>query len=351
MKFKKFVKLLLFSSFILGAMVASHNEVNALTDSALWKQVVIGQKVKLSDIGLTKFPIDVQWNANSWIVAEKGRDLGETNYSYWYGQNRQPQGTHDYSIDVGDRYRITNVGTAKDGTKLDVVIEILDRKLNSNGVTPSITFSNGDQTGNGSPVYKGAIVQLVDGCNWVDQQIKFVKSGTNELKEIATYAYWTDIDVWQGLDEKQSNKTAYYFSGLELKTFGTDVYENWGDDIDGKFTVKGSYVGLENNHIFSFDFKHADNVGRITSFGDEYRLDILGVPKNPPVKITKEPPVADGPVKTVTDGGRDVNGQTTKPDKHWVFDVAQELPAMPDKDVHYSSWELVDEIPRTADIL
>lgn len=24
---------------------------------------------------------------------------------------------------------------------------------------------------------------------------------------------------------------------------------------------------------------------------------------------------------------------------------------MPDKDVHYSSWELVDEIPRTADIL
>ena len=355
MKITKIVKPLLFSSLILGSMLATHDEVDALTDSSLWKQVVIGQKVKLSDIGLTQFPTDVQWNANSRIVVEKGRDLGETNYSYWYGQNRPPQGTHDYSIDVGDKYRITNVGTAKDGTKLDVVIEILDRKLNSNGVTPSITFSNGDQTGNGSPVYKGAIVQLVAGCNWVDQQIKFVKSGTNELKEIATYAYWTDIDVWQGLDEKQSNKAAYYFSGSDLKIFGTDVYANWGDDIDGKSTVRGSYVGIGEQSQFFLRFqapyRHADNVGRITSLGDGYRLDILGVPKNPPVKITKEPPVANGPVKTVTDGGRDVNGQTTKPDKHWVFDVAQELPAMPDKDVHYSSWELVDEIPRTADIL
>ncbi|KLO69495.1 hypothetical protein [Enterococcus cecorum] len=358
MKFKKFIKPLLFSSLILGTISCanfSSNKVDALSDTSMWKKVTRKQKFKLDELGLTQYPIPINWNSDSRLIVERGRDLGETNYDYWYGQNRPPQGTHDYSIDVGDRYRITNVGTTKDGTKLDVIIEILDRKLNSNGVTPSITFANSDLVGNGNDLFKGAIVQLVAGCNWVDQQIKFVKSGTNELKEIATYAVWTDIDVWQGIDEKQSNKGAFYFDASDLKTFGTDVYANWGEDIDGKSTLKGSYVGIGEQSQFFLRFqapyRHADNVGRITSFGDGYRLDVLGRPTNPPVEIVKDPPAPNAPVKTVTDGGRDVNGQTTKPDKHWVFDVAQELPAMPDKDVHYSSWELVDEIPRTADIL
>ena len=358
MKFKKFIKPLLFSSLILGTISCanfSSNKVDALSDTSMWKKVTRKQKFKLDELGLTQYPIPINWNSDSRLIVERGRDLGETNYDYWYGQNRPPQGTHDYSIDVGDRYRITNAGTTKDGTKLDVIIEILDRKLNSNGVTPSITFANSDLVGNGNDLFKGAIVQLVAGCNWVDQQIKFVKSGTNELKEIATYAVWTDIDVWQGIDEKQSNKGAFYFDASDLKTFGTDVYANWGEDIDGKSTLKGSYVGIGEQSQFFLRFqapyRHADNVGRITSFGDGYRLDVLGRPTNPPVEIVKDPPAPNAPVKTVTDGGRDVNGQTTKPDKHWVFDVAQELPAMPDKDVHYSSWELVDEIPRTADIL
>ncbi|MCJ0537784.1 hypothetical protein [Enterococcus cecorum] len=358
MKFKKFIKPLLFSSLILGTISCanfSSNKVDALSDTSMWKKVTRKQKFKLDELGLTQYPIPINWNSDSKLIVERGRDLGETNYDYWYGQNRPPQGTHDYSIDVGDRYRITNAGTTKDGTKLDVIIEILDRKLNSNGVTPSITFANSDLVGNGNDLFKGAIVQLVAGCNWVDQQIKFVKSGTNELKEIATYAVWTDIDVWQGIDEKQSNKGAFYFDASDLKTFGTDVYANWGEDIDGKSTLKGSYVGIGEQSQFFLRFqapyRHADNVGRITSFGDGYRLDVLGRPTNPPVEIVKDPPAPNAPVKTVTDGGRDVNGQTTKPDKHWVFDVAQELPAMPDKDVHYSSWELVDEIPRTADIL
>ncbi|MCJ0581273.1 hypothetical protein MMJ59_10255 [Enterococcus cecorum] len=358
MKFKKFIKPLLFSSLILGTISCanfSSNKVDALSDTSMWKKVTRKQKFKLGELGLTQYPIPINWNSDSRLIVERGRDLGETNYDYWYGQNRPPQGTHDYSIDVGDRYRITNAGTTKDGTKLDVIIEILDRKLNSNGVTPSITFANSDLVGNGNDLFKGAIVQLVAGCNWVDQQIKFVKSGTNELKEIATYAVWTDIDVWQGIDEKQSNKGAFYFEASDLKTFGTDVYANWGEDIDGKSTLKGSYVGIGEQSQFFLRFqapyRHADNVGRITSFGDGYRLDVLGRPTNPPVEIVKDPPAPNAPVKTVTDGGRDVNGQTTKPDKHWVFDVAQELPAMPDKDVHYSSWELVDEIPRTADIL
>ena len=358
MKFKKFIKPLLFSSLILGTISCanfSSNKVDALSDTSMWKKVTRKQKFKLDELGLTQYPIPINWNSDSRLIVERGRDLGETNYDYWYGQNRPPQGTHDYSIDVGDRYRITNAGTTKDGTKLDVIIEVLDRKLNSNGVTPSITFANSDLVGNGNDLFKGAIVQLVAGCNWVDQQIKFVKSGTNELKEIATYAVWTDIDVWQGIDEKQSNKGAFYFDASDLKTFGTDVYANWGEDIDGKSTLKGSYVGIGEQSQFFLRFqapyRHADNVGRITSFGDGYRLDVLGRPTNPPVEIVKDPPAPNAPVKTVTDGGRDVNGQTTKPDKHWVFDVAQELPAMPDKDVHYSSWELVDEIPRTADIL
>ena len=46
MKITKIVKPLLFSSLILGSMLATHDEVDALTDSSLWKQVVIGQKVK-----------------------------------------------------------------------------------------------------------------------------------------------------------------------------------------------------------------------------------------------------------------------------------------------------------------
>ena len=222
MKFKKFIKPLLFSSLILGTISCanfSSNKVDALSDTSMWKKVTRKQKFKLDELGLTQYPIPINWNSDSRLIVERGRDLGETNYDYWYGQNRPPQGTHDYSIDVGDRYRITNVGTTKDGTKLDVIIEILDRKLNSNGVTPSITFANSDLVGNGNDLFKGAIVQLVAGCNWVDQQIKFVKSGTNELKEIATYAVWTDIDVWQGIDEKQSNKGACYFDASDFKTF------------------------------------------------------------------------------------------------------------------------------------
>ncbi|MCJ0586826.1 hypothetical protein MMI99_02270, partial [Enterococcus cecorum] len=227
---------------------------------------------------------------------------------------------------------------------------------NNTGGLHGIAFANGDTVGGGTKQFDGTITHLVTSSNFVREYVNYVKAGTNEKIEANTFTLWNDIDVRQGINELQSTNGAFLFPQSDLDVDGMVVYAPWDDDVDGNTSFRGAYMGLGRGSGFVLEYAYPYGGGKNSSGvylpnAMGFRYDLLGRLNNPPITIEKDPPAPNAPVKTVTDGGRDVNGQTTKPDKHWVFDVAQELPAMPDKDVHYSSWELVDEIPRTADIL
>ena len=362
MNFKKVWKPLLFSAIVLGTVASTTTKtVHAVPYPEKIHNVPVGTKISLNDYGITEYPTTFKWGPNTRLVVEKGSQIGTvdqlyTGAGYWGRINQPPNGTPLYSVNKGDTYRITNIATLKDGTSIDLLLTIDVSGNNNTGGLHGIAFVNGNQVGGGSKKLEGTITHLVTSSNFVREYVNFVKSGTNEKVEATTFAYWNDIDVRQGINEHQSTEAAFIFPNSDLDRDGMVIYAPWDDDVDGNTTVRGSYMGLGRGSGFVLEYAYPYTGGKNSSGvylpnAMGFRYDLLGKINNAPITIRKDPPAPNGPVKTVTDGGRDVNGQTTKPDKHWVFDVAQELPAMPDNDVHYSSWELVDEIPRTADIL
>ena len=362
MNFKKVWKPLLFSAIVLGTVASTTTKtVHAVPYPEKIHNVPVGTKISLNDYGITEYPTTFKWGPNTRLVVEKGSQIGTvdqlyTGAGYWGRINQPPNGTPLYSVNKGDTYRITNIATLKDGTSIDLLLTIDVSGNNNTGGLHGIAFVNGNQVGGGSKKLEGTITHLVTSSNFVREYVNYVKAGTNEKVEATTFAYWNDIDVRQGINEHQSTEAAFIFPNSDLDRDGMVIYAPWDDDVDGNTTVRGSYMGLGRGSGFVLEYAYPYTGGKNSSGvylpnAMGFRYDLLGKINNAPITIRKDPPAPNGPVKTVTDGGRDVNGQTTKPDKHWVFDVAQELPAMPDKDVHYSSWELVDEIPRTADIL
>ncbi|MEQ3457795.1 hypothetical protein [Enterococcus cecorum] len=362
MNLKKVWKPLLFSAIVLGTVASTTTKtVHAVPYPEKIHKLPVGSKIKLKDYGLSEMPTDIKWGPNTRIVVEKGSQIGTvdqlyTGAGYWGRINQPPNGTPLYSVNKGDTYRITNIGTLKDGTKIDLLLTIDLSSNNNTGGLHGIAFANGDTVGGGTKQFDGTITHLVTSSNFVREYVNYVKAGTNEKIEANTFTLWNDIDVRQGINELQSTNGAFLFPQSDLDVDGMVVYAPWDDDVDGNTSFRGAYMGLGRGSGFVLEYAYPYGGGKNSSGvylpnAMGFRYDLLGRLNNPPITIEKDPPAPNAPVKTVTDGGRDVNGQTTKPDKHWVFDVAQELPAMPDKDVHYSSWELVDEIPRTADIL
>ena len=362
MNLKKVWKPLLFSAIVLGTVASTTTKtVHAVPYPEKIHKLPVGSKIKLKDYGLSEMPTDIKWGPNTRIVVEKGSQIGTVNQlytgaGYWGRINQPPNGTPLYSVNKGDTYRITNIGTLKDGTKIDLLLTIDLSSNNNTGGLHGIAFANGDTVGGGTKQFDGTITHLVTSSNFVREYVNYVKAGTNEKIEANTFTLWNDIDVRQGINELQSTNGAFLFPQSDLDVDGMVVYAPWDDDVDGNTSFRGAYMGLGRGSGFVLEYAYPYGGGKNSSGvylpnAMGFRYDLLGRLNNPPITIEKDPPAPNAPVKTVTDGGRDVNGQTTKPDKHWVFDVAQELPAMPDKDVHYSSWELVDEIPRTADIL
>ncbi|MHC5188740.1 hypothetical protein ACYSNL_03065 [Enterococcus cecorum] len=362
MNLKKVWKPLLFSAIVLGTVASTTTKtVHAVPYPEKIHKLPVGSKIKLKDYGLSEMPTDIKWGPNTRIVVEKGSQIGTvdqlyTGAGYWGRINQPPNGTPLYSVNKGDTYRITNVGTLKDGTKIDLLLTIDLSSNNNTGGLHGIAFANGDTVGGGTKQFDGTITHLVTSSNFVREAVSYVKSGTHEKIEANTFTLWNDIDVRQGINELQSTNGAFLFPQSDLDVDGMVIYAPWDDDVDGNTSFRGAYMGLGRGSGFVLEYAYPYGGGKNSSGvylpnAMGFRYDLLGRLNNPPITIEKDPPAPNAPVKTVTDGGRDVNGQTTKPDKHWVFDVAQELPAMPDNDVHYSSWELVDEIPRTADIL
>lgn len=362
MNLKKVWKPLLFSAIVLGTVASTTTKtVHAVPYPEKIHKLPVGSKIKLKDYGLSEMPTDIKWGPNTRIVVEKGSQIGTvdqlyTGAGYWGRINQPPNGTPLYSVNKGDTYRITNIGTLKDGTKIDLLLTIDLSSNNNTGGLHGIAFANGDTVGGGTKQFDGTITHLVTSSNFVREYENYVKAGTNEKIEANTFTLWNDIDVRQGINELQSTNGAFLFPQSDLDVYGMVIYAPWDDDVDGNTSFRGAYMGLGRGSVFVLEYAYPYGGGKNSSGvylpnAMGFRYDLLGRLNNPPITIEKAPPAPNAPVKTVTDGGRDVNGQTTKPDKHWVFDVAQELPAMPDKDVHYSSWELVDEIPRTADIL
>ncbi|GAB2021502.1 hypothetical protein RyT2_05760 [Pseudolactococcus yaeyamensis] len=118
---------------------------------------------------------------------------------------------------------------------------------------------------------------------------------------------------------------ALQFSGVTL---------NDADAADLKQYVSDSMVVVPN--VSALDYKDTTPATNEPGHLDSNKVDVK-------VKVPPAPPT---PVKTVTDGGKDINGSVTTPNTHWIFDVAQEVPA----DGAYLGFVMGDDVPTTAKI-
>ncbi|GHU37899.1 hypothetical protein FACS1894192_08010 [Bacilli bacterium] len=118
---------------------------------------------------------------------------------------------------------------------------------------------------------------------------------------------------------------ALQFSGVTL---------NDADAADLKPYIDDSMVVVPN--VSALDYKDTTPATNEPGHLDSNKVDVK-------VKVPSAPPT---PVKTVTDGGKDINGSVTTPNTHWIFDVAQEVPA----DGAYLEFVMGDDVPTTAKI-
>ena len=150
MNLKKVWKPLLFSAIVLGTVASTTTKtVHAVPFPEKIHTAQVGSKINLSDYGLSEMPTTIMWGPNTRVVVEKGSQIGTvdqlyTGAGYWGRTNQPPNGTPLYSVNKGDTYRITNVGTLKDGTNLDLVLTIDLSSDNNTGGLHGIAFVNGD---------------------------------------------------------------------------------------------------------------------------------------------------------------------------------------------------------------
>ena len=264
---------------------------------------------------------------------------GTNGQQVWAPANRphSPMPLYDTDMHSGNKIRIKNAGyvvgpdgSSNSGQWIDLICEP-NNEWNSNHPHP---FHTGTAIGDSStigdkPDNNHSITFLTTGAdnNGIQWQITPVKAGTDQKVKIGTIAYWSDIDVFQGISETFSNDQVYWAntagylhdSGVLPKLWNNRfVYSNNQFDGQGMLDVdKTGYVGTGAGDGFRLTFaspfvKAGDTNGAgndqgikingigIWDFCPAYRYDVFG--NFPNLKLT--PPPTNhfkNPQKTVTD--------------------------------------------------
>lgn len=184
---------------------------------------------------------------------------------YQFGSANQPKtNANIYSLNAGDKYRITNAGITSNGDKVDIIYTVNyasgngGNSLNFNDLNKKgIAFYNSKDLGK-TPSSVASIAMFFVGYNNVSADVSYVKSGTNTKLNLTTATAWFDIDRGEAIYETQSNKQAIFkknqpsFDPLNIDK-GT-VYATYKQLADGSFndvngyadadTKGGSYLGF-----------------------------------------------------------------------------------------------------------
>lgn len=254
------------------------------------------------------------------VVVEQGSVVGDvldSQYNNILGDTNQPRvSTTVYSLNAGDRYRLTNVGKTESGQALDVVATINSATKDSHSnstygprtYNAGIAFQNSSNLGTNTDPHS-AIGVLVFGWEKTDITYKYVKAGTNEAVKVTTATYWSDIDIWQGINENASNKKVIMSSSDETKKWlATD--DRWvyaldpAKDFDGLNDANESaYIGVGEGDSVNIKYDGIYRGGRNSYIAEDdtwygLRYDLFGLYSN--LKITPQNKLTE-PKKTVSD--------------------------------------------------
>ncbi|EGO2713088.1 isopeptide-forming domain-containing fimbrial protein [Enterococcus faecalis] len=244
--------------------------------------------------------------------------------------------------------RYNNVGTADDGTPIDLKITIQDweqYKNAQNMVSNNIVAFNN----------VSAIATYQGGFSWVKQTWTYLEHGTDKEKPVSGYYSWIDVDNLQGMtigkETYESIDKLYVptkdtiIKYKEEKDGGKTFYDS--DDIpldDGD--DRGDFTFLYKNQA-SFDFTYSEdfaqrekNTGQPLPEKNNNQYSYFGYSAKKPVRTA---PMI--PTKTVTDSDE------TNVDKNtleglgevYIYTVAHKVPDEKEE-FYYSNYEMQDEL-------
>ena len=256
------------------------------------------------EIDSTGEPANFSWNkvGTSQVEIIKGRI---TSYSdqYSLGVNNQPRTNSPlYSGNPGDSYRITNVGMTESGKKLDLIVTVtqftLYRDPGAVPAGPGILIAPSTNLGP-TPDSTHSITVFPVVCDGANINYKIVEAGTNNPVEVTTASYWSDIDVYQGVNETLSNQEVIASSQSNLGFNSPWVYsKSNGMDYDGMNNANESgYIGVGTASEFNVNYENVYHEISGTP-GMGFRYDLFGQYSN--IKITPPNKVTE-PKKTVSD--------------------------------------------------
>lgn len=244
--------------------------------------------------------------------------------------------------------RYNNVGTADDGTPIDLKITIQDweqYKNAQNMVSNNIVAFNN----------VSAIATYQGGFSWVKQTWTYLEHGTDKEKPVSGYYSWIDVDYLQGMTiDKDSYKAIdklyvptkdTIIKYKEEKDGGKTFYDS--DDIrldDGD--NRGDFTFLYSNRS-RFDFTYSEdfatrekNLGYLSPPKNNNQYSYFGYSAKKPVRTA---PMI--PTKTVTDSDE------TNVDKNtleglgevYSYTITHKVPDEM-KEFYYSNYEMQDEL-------
>lgn len=244
--------------------------------------------------------------------------------------------------------RYNNVGTADDGTPIDLKITIQDweqyknaQNMVSNNV---VAFNN-----------VSAIATYQGGFSWVKQTWTYLEHGTEKEKPVSGYYSWVDIDNLQGMSIGKDTYKAIdklyvptketIIKYKEEKDGGKTFYDS--DDIpldDGD--NRGDFTFLYSNKA-SFDFTYSEdfaqrekNSGQPLPPKNNNEYSYFGYSAKKPVRTA---PLV--PTKTVTDNDEVKVKENTLDSlgQVYTYTINHKVPDEM-KEFYYSNYEMQDEL-------
>jgi len=264
------------------------------------------------EVDATGDPAKMSWGkaGTTQVQIIKGSVIGKST-DYNLGAPNTPRTPVDvYSNNVGDKYRITNIGTTESGKKLDLIATIISNSpwtppAGQVSGTPALIIAASSNLGpQADPFNSIAFFDLFHSQSKINFQI--VQAGTNTPVTVTTATYWSDIDVYQGVNENLTNQKMLMSNSAATKANlaldGQWVYStSQGTDFDGLNNANESaYIGVGTKNNFDVHYKNVYDKyqSNVPGQGSGYRFDLFGqynnIIVNPPNKVTE-------PKKTISD--------------------------------------------------
>jgi len=123
--------------------------------------------------------------------------------------------------------------------------------------------------------------------------------------------------------------------------------------VNGPDGSQDGNTGSKDATVYWYDWSQTVSIHAYVAANPDIgtNITIFGYRPDKAPQITFDQPKPPVPTKTVSNGGKDINGGTTTPNQEWDFSVNQTLPSAVQDGAHYDSMHFEDNVPATAKII